>query len=136
MGAWAFMQRLSLESILPKSVCTPNMKEEQTQELTRTEGNCTRVAGRYFTVSCLRKIGKKSLKIGIRRQKPSCPSGSVSVPARSLVIPSLLMMKRMVLLNLQQKRKKKRKRRKKKRRKRNKSSRRSDKSSKRFTNHL
>merc|ERR1712203_95765 len=82
----------------------------------------------------LEKHGKRRWMNGARDPRPSCPSGSVSVPVRSLVIPSLLMMKRMVLLNLQQKRKKKRKRRKK--RKRNKSSRRSDKSSKRFTNHL
>merc|ERR1719464_1499409 len=86
----------------------------------------------------LRKHGKRRWMNGARDPRPSCPSGSVSVLARSLVIPSLLTMKRMVLLNLLQvqKRKKKRKRRKKKRRKRNKSSRRSDKSSKRFTNHL
>merc|ERR1711983_82894 len=102
-----------------------------TQELMRTEGNCTRVAGMYYMLNFLRKHGKRRWMNGARDPRPSCPSGSVSVPARSLAIPSLLMMRRMVLLNLQQKRKKKRKR-----RKRKKSSRRSDKSSKRFTNHL
>merc|ERR1712013_849615 len=62
MGRKAWIQRLSQESTRPRSECTPNMRDEQTRGLMRTERSCMRVDGRFCTASSWRKTGKKSLK--------------------------------------------------------------------------
>merc|ERR1711872_583436 len=95
---------------------TPNMREGQTPEHTRTEESCMRVAGTCCTLSCWRKRGKKRWTNGANGPRPSCPSGLASGRARSLVTQSPPTMRMRDQLRCHQVEKRKRKKRKKKRR--------------------
>merc|ERR1712013_813820 len=75
MGRKAWIQRLSQESTRPRSECTPNMRDEQTRGLMRTERSSMRVDGRFCTASSWRKTGKKSLKNLVNMLKLNCPNG-------------------------------------------------------------
>merc|ERR1712013_773135 len=111
MGRKAWIQRLSQESTRPRSECTPNMRDEQTRGLMRTERSCMRVDGRFCTASSWRKTGKKSLKNLVNMLKLNCQNGLERDRVKRQE-PLTLLKKR--------KRKKKRKRRKRKKRRRKK----------------
>merc|ERR1712029_1121764 len=95
------------------SACTPSMNAEQTLEPMMTGRNCMKEAGRSSEQNHSMPYGKRSMKSGARDQPRGCPSGLVSVLARSLEILKLLKVKKVVMKRHQWK--KKRRRRKKRR---------------------
>merc|ERR1712025_686633 len=88
-----------------------------TQEHTKTDGSCTKAAGKYYIQNHSKKHGKKKWKIGNKDLNPNCPSGSVNDQAKRPENQNLQKMMKKEVLKPQQKKKKKKRKRKKKRNK-------------------
>merc|ERR1711976_582079 len=86
--------RPSPSSTLPRSACTPSTSAELTPGPTTTGRRCTRATGKLSGLSTLRPPGRRSTMNGARGPPRSCPSGLVRGPARRLVPPSPLRVRR------------------------------------------
>merc|ERR1712037_357803 len=76
--------RLSAESTLLQSACTPSTRGGRTPGPTRTGRSCTRVAGRSSVPSPWTPSGRRSTTSGPRGPPRGCPSGLVRGQARRL----------------------------------------------------
>merc|ERR1712080_267402 len=76
-----------VETIHPKSACTPSMRGGQTPGPMATGSSISKVDMRLKDQRFLKPPGRRSMKNGLRGPSEDCPSGSVNDQERKLVIP-------------------------------------------------
>merc|ERR1712037_1031981 len=108
--------RLSAESTLLQSACTPSTRGGRTPGPTRTGRSCTRVAGRSSVPSPWTPSGRRSTTSGRRGRPRGFPSGSVRGQARRLEMPRLPRVRRLRRPRLLRRRRSLRKRRRRRKR--------------------
>merc|ERR1712037_794748 len=87
--------RLSAESTLLQSACTPSTRGGRTPGPTRTGRSCTRVAGRSSVLSPWTPSGRRSTTSGRRGPPRGFPSGLGRGQARRLEMPRLPRVRRL-----------------------------------------